>query len=325
MKEQYTYAVARVRAKELSLLSEQDINRLMSCESYEDCLNVLKDKGWGDDTDISDEKDYQLILKKEENKTWNLVSELVKDESLFNVFKYPVDYHNLKAAIKGYITESISDGLFAFGGTISPEVIISCVKNNDFKALPLKMQEVARTAFDKLLHTGDGQLCDIIIDKALLDTIKNQGENSTSNLIKEYSELYVASTNIKVAIRSQMMKKNIQFLKMAMAKCNTLDIEKLALAASKSIDAICEYLEFTKYSDSVTFLRESIQKFEFWRDNKIIELIKQEKYNSFSIGPIAAYILARANELKVVRIILSGKLHHIDDNLIKERLRMMYV
>lgn len=325
MKEQYTYAVARIRAKELSLLSEQDINRLMTCKDYKDCLNVLKDKGWGDDTDISAEKDYQLILKKEENKTWNLVSELVKDGSLFNVFKYPIDYHNLKAAIKGYITESIADDLFAFGGTIDPKVIISCVKNNDFKDLPAEMQEVARTAFEKLLHTGDGQLCDIIIDKALLNAISNQGENSANNLIKEYSELYVASANIKIAIRSQMMKKNIQFLKMAMSKCKTLDIDKLALAASKSIDDVCKYLEFTKYSDSIPFLSESLQKFEFWRDNKIIELIKHEKYNSFSIGPIAAYILARENELKVVRIILSGKLHHIDDNLIKERLRMMYV
>lgn len=324
MKEQYIYAVARIRAKELSLLSEQDINRLMSCGNYEECLNVLKDKGWGDDTDTF-ESDYQLLLRKEEDKIWSTVSDLIKDKSLFDVLLYQIDYHNLKAAIKGYITDSISDDLFSFGGTLEPSFILSCVKDDNFKDLPSNMVSPAQEAFQKLLHTGDGQLCDIIIDKALLETVREAGKRSESGLIRKYAEFYVASTDIKIAIRSQMMNKSQDFLKTAMASCDTLDVDRLAIAAVKGFDYICEYLETTVYADSVPFIKESMQSFEFWRDNKIIELIRNEKYNSFSVGPIIAYILARENEIKVVRIILSGKLHHIDDNLIRERLRMMYV
>ncbi len=324
MKEQYTYAVARIRAKELSLLSGSDINRLMSCTSYEECLNVLRDKGWGADKDTF-ESDYQLFLKHEEDKIWNTVSELIKDKSVFNVLFYQIDYHNLKAAIKGYITNSISEDLFSLGGTVEPSFILSCVKNDNFKDLPSHMILPAQEALEKLLHTGDGQLCDIIIDKALLETIKKAGEKSESSLIRKYTELYIASTDIKIAIRSQMMNKSKDFLKTALANCDTLDIDRLTIAAVKGFNDICKYLETTKYSDSVPFIKESVQSFDFWRDNKVIELIKDEKYNSFSVGPIIAYVLARENEIKVVRIILSGKLHHIDDNLIKERLRMMYV
>ena len=40
---------------------------------------------------------------------------------------------------------------------------------------------------------------------------------------------------------------------------------------------------------------------------------------------LAAYILARENEEKTVRIILSGKKNHLDESAVAERVRDMYV
>lgn len=323
MREQFIYAVARIRAKEVSLLSEQDINRLMACENFEDCINILRDKGWGSET--VGLYDYQALLKEEEVKLWQLVSELVPDKSLFNVILLPIDFHNLKAAIKGCITSSLSKNLFIPGGTVDSSYLTRCVEERNFSDLPENMAEVAKTAFEKLLHTGDGQLCDNIIDKALLEAIKSEGAKSKSVLIKKYSEFYVASSNIKIAIRSHILNKDVNFLKSILVKCESLDIESLATSAIDGIEALCDYLAVTSLCDAVPFIKDSLQKFEFWQDNKIIELIQSEKYNSFSVGPIIAYILARYNEFKVVRIILSGKLNRIEDEMIKGRLRMMYV
>lgn len=322
MREQFIYAVARIRAKELSLLSAQDVSRLMSCETFEECINILRDKGWGSET--VDVADYQALLKIEEAKLWQLISELVPDKSLFNVVLLPTDFHNLKAAVKGYITESLSENLFIPGGNADISHLTRCIEERNFSDLPAYMAESAKLAFEKLLHTGDGQLCDNIIDKALLEAIIGEGNRSKSALIRDYAEFYVASSNIKITVRSLILKKNMNFLNSILVKCDSIDVQKLAAATSGGIDGLCEYLEFTPYSDAVPFIKESLQKFEFWRDNKIIELIKSEEYNSFSIGPIIAYILARQNEFKVVRIILSGKLHRIENDLIKERLRMMY-
>ncbi|MEG1145790.1 MAG: V-type ATPase subunit, partial [Clostridium sp.] len=65
--------------------------------------------------------------------------------------------------------------------------------------------------------------------------------------------------------------------------------------------------------------------FERWCDNLIMNRIKPQKYNSFTVSPLAAYILARENEIKCVRILLSGKLNNLPDNSLRERLREMYV
>ncbi len=326
MKGQYTYAVARVRARELSLLSEQDVSRLMDCESYEECVNALRDNGWGDET--LDAKgpdcDYQLMLKAEERRLWQLVTELVADRAPFRAILLPIDYHNLKAAIKGYITELLSEDLFMPGGTVDISSLTKCIEKGDFSNLPQEMVEPAREAFEKLLHTGDGQLCDNIIDKALLNAIKAEGEGSKAGLIKAYAEFFVASADIKIALRGQAMHKGREFLSSALIACDSLDVKKLVEVAMMGQADLLEYLEVTPYADVVPFVAESLQRFDIWRDNRIIELIRAEKYDCFSIGPIIAYVLARQNEIKVARIILSGKLNRVENGLIKERVRMMY-
>lgn len=326
MKEQYTYAAARIRARELSLLSGQDISRLMACESYEECMNALRDKGWGDET--LDAKgpdcDYQLMLKAEERRLWQLVSELVADREPFQVILLPIDYHNLKAAIKGYITESLSKDLFMPGGTVDISRLTKCIEAGDFANLPQEMAEPAREAFEKLLHTGDSQLCDNIIDKALLNAIKAEGEGSKVGLIKAYAELFVASADIKIALRGQAMHKGRKFLTSALVECESLEVKNLAEVAMMGQADLLEYLEVTPYADVVPFVAKSLQKFDIWRDKRIIELIGAEKYDCFSIGPIIAYILARQNEIKVARIILSGKRNRAESGLMKERVRMMY-
>ncbi|MEG1441916.1 MAG: V-type ATPase subunit [Oscillospiraceae bacterium] len=56
-----------------------------------------------------------------------------------------------------------------------------------------------------------------------------------------------------------------------------------------------------------------------------MSLIRVQKTNSFTIAPIIAYMLARENEIKAVQIVMTGKLHDINDKLIKERVRDLYV
>jgi V/A-type H+-transporting ATPase subunit C len=57
----------------------------------------------------------------------------------------------------------------------------------------------------------------------------------------------------------------------------------------------------------------------------MIETIKPQKYNSFSAGPLIAYVLARENEIKTVRIVLTCKQNGMPDDSIRGRVREMYV
>ena len=318
----YAYAVARIRSKELTLLNAQIVEQLLAAKNSEECIRILEEKGWGGgETSPS----AQSLLIQEREKTWSLIAELVEDMSVFDVFLYANDYHNLKAAIKLVYTDTELSGVFLSHGTIDPAVILETVKDRSYTALPEHMRSTAEEAFLALSHTGDGQLCDMIIDKAALDAIYAAGKASSYQLIKDYAELTVAATDIKVAVRCQKTGKSLDFIQKALAPCDSVDLDSLARAAAASIEAVLEYLSGTAYAEAAQALRVSASQFERWCDNVIIKKIQPQKYHSFTIEPLAAYLLARENEIKTVRMILSGKLNKLSDDSVRERLRELYV
>ena len=319
---QYTYAVARIRSKELSLFSAATIEQLLARKTYENCLQFLQEKGWGDsDTPMDAEK----ILTREREKTWEDIRELVPDMSVFGILDYPNVFHNLKAAIKEVCTEGNTSNIFYKDTNPSAEEILEAVKSRDFGSLPEYMAGAAAEAFETLLHTRDGQLCDVIVDRAALEAIYEAGMSAKDEIIRNYAESTVAIADIKIAVRCQKTGKSLDFMKRALAECESVSADQLAKAALSGPEAIGEYLSGTAYAEGAQALEESPSAFERWCDNRMMETIRPQKYNAFSVGPLVAYQLARENEIKTVRIILTGKQNEFPDEAIRERVREMYV
>ena len=321
-KPDYIYAVARIRAKELLCFGSPAMEQLMACKTYEECLRMLNEKGWGDG---SAGQTPESLLDGERNKTWEQLRELVEDMSVFDVFLYANDYHNLKAAIKENYAPSHGADIYSSNGTIDPAVFRQAADEHDFSVLPAGMRDAAEEAMSVLRETGDGQLCDIIIDKAALNAILQAGKASGDPLLAFYAEHTVATANIKTAVRCQKTGKSLDFIRRALAECDTLDVSLLTQDSVESFDAIIAYLNTTEYSGAAEALTQSASAFERWCDNRLIEKIRPQKYETSTIGPLAAWLLARENEIKTVRILLSGKRNGLSDDAIRERLREMYV
>ncbi len=318
---EYLYAVARIRSKELSLLDKADIDQLLNCKSEKEALRMLSDKGWGSTADEGSEQ----MLAVEREKTWELMRELIDDMSVFNTFLYGNDFHNLKAAIKQIYTGNKQKNIYINQGTVEPDVIQTAVKEHNFNLLPEHMRVPAEEAYEVQMHTGDSQLCDVIIDKATLETVLEKSKASKNEVLIRYGELKAVTADINIAIRSCRTGKDRKFLERALAECSSLNINELTEAALTGMEAIYEYLLKTEYADAVEAVRVSSSEFERWSDNLIIRHIRPQQYNPFTLSPLVAYVLARDNEIKTVRILLSGKRNDIADSSIRERMRDMYV
>ena len=319
----YTYAVARIRALETGLFSSATIEQLMAVKSYDASLRFLTEHGWGDaDTPL----EAEAILEKERERAWSTVRELLKgDEEILSVLSYTDLYHNLKAAIKASAVSGNHGNMYFEDCSIGGKEMERIVADRDWQSLPAHMRDAARDACETFLHTGDGQLCDIIVDRAALEALYETGKNARDSIIRDYAESTVAVADIKIAVRSRKTGKSLEFMRRAMAPCRSLSTERLAAAALNSVDAICDYLEGTSYAGGAQALKESASAFERWCDNQLIETIRSQKYNPFTAGPLVAYLLARENEIKTVRIILTAKLNGLAEEQIRERVREMYV
>ena len=324
MSTDYTYAVARIRTKETALFSRSDLEQLISCADVGAALTLLQDKGWGS---VDGPVSAEAILEAETAKTWDLVNELEQDPAALAVFKLSKDYHNLKAAVKYVFTGTSlpKERLFQEGGVLKAETILKAIEDKDYSLLPEKMAAAAAEAAEVLSHTGDGQLCDILIDRACLDALYAAGKAAREPVLREYAAVTVVSADIRTALRAARAKKPLGFIEKALAPCDELDVSKLAEAAIQGKKAVAEYLSSTQYAFLVPSLEKSMSAFECSCDNMLIDHMRPQKSNPFTLGPIAAYVLARENEIKCVRMILTGKQNRLPDEFLRESMREMYV
>ena len=321
MQQDFTYAVARIRFRETKLLSDTDLNALLLSSDADAVMRLLRDKGWGDNTDCRPEE----LLALEENKLWEFINETVDDISVLNFLLIPNDYHNLKVILKCITRDLEPDSMLIEDSVEDAQAIYKAIKSREYGDLPEYLQEVAQDAMTTLLQTSDGQLCDIIVDKACMEHVYRLGKESKSDIIRLYCELFVAAADIKIAIRCANTKKKLDFIRRALAECDTLDVERLAQAACEGKDEVIAYLGTTEYRSAVEAIETSMSAFEKWCDDYMTNAMKPQKWEPFGIGPVVAYIIARQNEIKAVRMILSAKLNNLSENTIKERLRDMYV
>ena len=284
-------------------------------------MAFLNEKGY----DALGAETVDEVVSAERKKMWELISGMVEDMSVFDIFLYENDFHNLKAAVKSIITKDSTDKVFVENGTVDRKVISEAIQKRDFPALPEFMRDIAEKAVKTLMETGDGGLCDVLIDKAYLDACLRTAEKADNNMIKQYAELTVALADIRIAARGARLQKNREFFKRALAECKSLNVSSVSDAASKGFEDLLSYLKLTEYSDCSDILAESYTAFEKWCDDRLMAEIRKEKNNYFTIAPIAAYIFAKESELKMVGLVLTAKQNKLDETVIRERLRELYV
>ena len=135
----------------------------------------------------------------------------------------------------------------------------------------------------------------------------------------------MAIADIKIAVRCAKTGKSADFMKRAMAPCADINVAQLARAAQGGMEMLREYLGTTIYAGGAAALEESPSAFERWCDNRMMDTMRPQKYQAFSVGPLVAYLFARKNEIQTVRMILTGKQNAFPEEMIRERVREMYV
>lgn len=319
----YIYEVARIRVMENGLLTGADLEQLLAAPDRNAALAYLADKGWGGGAGTLD---APAMLKAEEDAAWALMRELLGDGRELDILRLTRDYHNLKAAVKdGYAASGLPpERLYLEGGTIPAEEIREAVREEHFDRLPDAMQEAAATAWQTLSRTGDGQLCDTILDKAALDALIAAAKEAPDPVLAVYAVTTAVSADIRIALRAAAAGKSAAEIVPMLAEVPDINSTLLAEAAAGGRSGAAEYLRSTPYGVLADALSRSMSAFDCACDNLMIERIRPQKSEALTLGPLAAYVIARETEIKSVRLLLTGLENGLPREQIRESLRQCY-
>ncbi len=317
----YIYAVASIRAKEKTLLTDSDIQTMVGMKSESEVLSYLKERGWGEN---ASEDSMEAVLSAEEETQMKLLTTLGVDKAVIDVLFLQELYHNLKAAIKEICTGRDDSEAFYDHEVYDKNHMLSIIRDKSYEKLPEHMQKAAKDGMDLMLTTSDGQKLDILIDRACLDAIEEAAKTTKDKFLSEYAENKVAIADIKIAVRAADTKRPLRMIEEALAPNRSFDVKKLAAAAATNRDAVYSFLENTGYKGAVEMLKDSFSKFERWCDDYIMSTLMNQKSNIQSSGPIVAFYLAKQNEIRTARVIMTAKANGFSEEIISERVRKMY-
>lgn len=314
---EYAFAVARVRSNEVRLLTQQDIDGLLAAGDCARCAARLSDKGWESAGAAADDSE---MLRTQSQRTWELIDEIAPDRAEFDFLRLPNDFHNLKVALKARLQQCEWKHLCMHPATVPVTDIEKAVSEKRFDLLPEFMQDKAAAAYEALVTWADGQMCEIILDRAALEAaIASAGQHRDSDLPLKLTELDAFAANVRIAVRAARMNKTRSAVSPALAECSSIDVSGLADAAAQGEAAVQEYVaEYDREAGEA--LSRGLAAFERLCRERRAAILEKHKYDPLGIAPLISYILNREEEIRKVRIILAGLRNGVDADRIRAML-----
>lgn len=327
----FTQAVSRIWVLETRLLDKPKIERMIEAQSASEVLRILNETEYSNvSTNVKRTEDYEEMLTAELKRVYDLVYEISPVKEVVKIMSLKYDYHNVKVLLKEKVMGKDLSSMLIKLGNLDIQEIKHKIDGNNLKSLNGTLGKGVQEAMKIFEETKDPQKIDIIIDKYMYKELVEIKNSLNYKFIDKLVKAMIDSTNIRTLLRIKKQNKGRDFAKEVIVNGGSIDSSKLIDLLNESPENIMSKLQSTIYSDLV---REGFERYiatgsasllEKLSDNYIMELMKDSKLVTFGPEKILSYIYAKETEIKVIRIIMVGKLNNIAEEVIRERLRDIY-
>ena len=316
----YAYSASRIHAVERALLDKGKIMQIAEAKTPGEALRMIYDSGY------KACEDYEASFEDALESAYELVYSIVPDTSIFDVFMIENDYHNLKVLLKAEFCEKEIDYLLKTRTRTPLDVIKEAVQNRKAEHIGEKFSFALESALDCFAESKNAQLVDMIIDRACFSEMLDLAGKTENEFIIGFVRIKIDLINIQTMMRLRKMSKTYEFSKKAVLEGGTICTDSLCEGVGKTDEELIKSFSKTKYASLIMAATEhDASALETACGDFLIEYIKKAKHVTLGSDPVFAYILAKENEVKQLRIIMVGKTNNMDTELIKRRLNTAYV
>ncbi|MBQ4611108.1 MAG: V-type ATPase subunit [Clostridia bacterium] len=319
-----TYGVTRIRCHEKDLINRDRMER-MAEGTLEEAMRTLQDMGYGSMPDATPQQAERMI-ERELTAASELVREVSFDPTQTDLFLMKADVHNLKLLLKLRLTDSGEQPAYMAGGCFSTDALYKMVQNGEYRDLPDEFRKALAELEQSFQNQVDPALISMELDKAYIAYAYRVGKGVAKTYFKGMADF----SNLLALLRIRAMGGGLDKLKDAMLPGGDIPESRLIQGLEAPADGLAKLLATGPARERILKGLESFQKngslssLERERDNYLLSLVQGGKFEGYTILPVIAYLLAREQEAKCLRLILTAKRNRLPDSVITERLRELY-
>ncbi|MDD3242220.1 MAG: V-type ATPase subunit [Eubacteriales bacterium] len=317
------YAVARVKSREGRLLTADRLERMVDAPSAEEALRLLAETGYGAQAG----GDYEKMAEWELAQAASFVESVTPDERVTDLFLMRGDYQNMKAAYKMRALGVNAPEALTQVSKFPPQLMVDTVAQQNYVVLPEHMQEATAQA-ELLLSTGvDPRALDLLLDGAWLRWAVQQSRKADA-FVREYFTAMTDFANASLVLRAPHMGEDAEFVRGQLTQGGRVPRELWLALYAREAEALGE---LGKIDRALAVKFDAAQnggklwEFEKYRDDTLLDMARDGRSELFTIRPLVGYLLAKEAEARAVRMVMTAKSNRIPRDILRERLRGLYV
>ena len=352
----WCYISGRVNILECSLLSSNFFERLLSTDDFKDVLANMNNtplKPYF--TRVKHLYEFEALLDEYYYNRLDEIRSLSPDSAVCDFFLLRNDVHNLKRFIKSKILGASVDKLFR--GTVSRDEW-GDVWQDKSTALSEIFRESVSFVKKVVLQHNHSQITppvspasqggeevmvkeeslpfiiDLIFDGAYLRYVEDYCKKIEVEIIKRYLETYQLMKGLEVIRRAISLRLDMNLLSQyfmegfdkghvfhKLAKNTVWASEQTVrdVLIETHCKATLQGLLLSNLSRNISF------QYEVATDNYLLDMLRPVKYIPFGPERVFGYLCGLTTEVFNLKLLLGGKVHRVENDLLRERLRKTYV
>ncbi len=320
MDTRYAYITGRVRALEVRLLDKLKMERMVAATSVKASFSELEETDYGSYvSQLKDINNFEELLHDELRRLYFFIDKWSLNRELTDLFRMRYDFHNLKVFLKNKFKEKplpLEKLPFVNLGTVDPKEIEKAEEL-------LETQKKTTEAFEKSKNPQD---IDIILDKEYYKLCLGKARESEDKFVINLFRREIDLINIKTFFRCRALKRDKVFFSKVFLEGGCLTKKLFLEFYEKEENAFLRKLSFTPYAKVIMgYEKEGLKGLELSCDNFLLEYIKKTKLVTAGLEVLIAYLIAKENEIKLLRSVLTGKISEIPAQMIRERMRETFI
>ncbi len=299
-KEDFLFTTGRIRSLERELLGRERMERMIDAKTDEDALKILYDCGYQEV--LAAEPNLEDALSRFRCELYTSLERYIPVPAVLDVFRLKYDFHNIKTAIKAAARQYEAARLYIDAGTVPLKLLLLSIPDGKNPAVPEQINAAIESAADTLARTGDPQLVDFELDRAMFSCQAKAAQDTGSTFLAGYVKLCADIANLRALSRARRMGRGRDLLRFALSNEGTVAPEKLLDASEDILPAL--YSGLLSAAASAAASGAEMSTVDRLCHDALVAYIRDAKFVTFGEEPVAAYVAAREFEMTQIRIII---------------------
>ncbi len=316
----YIYANARIAAREASLLTQQQVEQLLSARDADEAFDALHGTFLAPHIAGGTRADLARLLRKALSAAKKLIDDIVPDPTPFTILWLRYDFFNLKTIVKGRRAGLDDAAIIArcfYAAHYAPERLLAAVDKGDVAAVSADLA----VAYDAMVDAAQVYEIDRIANMGYFRTVARIARTCREPFVRAYARRIIDFFNCATQLRLTYLPYDIDaasvFVDGGTAPWSAYASRDAIFARYRALGVPAAAIEDFRATGNFAILAKAA-------DDALLAFIKAQPATVESIVPVFGYFIALRNNTQIVRTIIAGKESGMAEADLRRIMRRLY-